>query len=114
MPVPYTWLDPYLAKYGAGDYEAAGNATGANGVPLWESYVAGLNPDNPDSRLKAFIEMLADGTAKITWSPDLSNADPPRRYTVLGKKTLLDRDWTPVTDANKPQMRFFKVKAEMK
>ena len=114
VPVPYVWLDPYLAKYGSGDYEAAGHATGANGVALWESYVAGLNPDDSDSRLKAFIEMLADGTAKITWSPDLSDADPPRKYTVLGKKTLLDRDWTPVTDANKSQMRFFKVKAEMK
>ena len=114
VPVPYVWLDPYLAKYGAGDYEAAGHATGANGAALWESYVAGLDPEDPTSKLRAFIEMLPDNTPKVTWSPDLGNADVPRTYTILGKANLTDADWTPVTDANKPMMRFFKVKVEMK
>ena len=114
VPVPYVWLDPYLAKYGAGDYEAAGHATGANGYALWESYVAGLDPEEPTSKFTAAIELLPNGTVKITWSPDLSNAEVPRTYTTLGKATLLDKDWVPVTDANKPQMRFFKVKVEMK
>lgn len=113
VPVPYVWLDPYLAKYGNGDYEAAGHATGANGVALWESYVAGLDPEDPTSRLRAFIEMAGTDNPVITWSPDLRNAEKPRTYTILGKATLLDADWTPVTDANKPQMRFFKVKVEM-
>jgi len=113
VPVPYVWLDPYLSKYGAGDYEAAGKAKGRNGCFLWESYVAGLDPEDPTSKFRAFIEMLPDGTPKITWSPDLSDAEEPRTYTVLGKATLLDADWTPVTEANKSQMRFFKVKVEM-
>ena len=114
VPVPYVWLDPYLAKYGSGDYEAAGHAAGANGYALWESYVAGLDPEDPMSKLRAFIEMLPDNTPKVTWSPDLSNAEKPRLYTILGKAKLTDKDWTPVTDANKPQMRFFRVKVEMK
>lgn len=114
VPVPYTWLDPYLAKYGAGDYEAAGNARGQNGYFLWESYVAGLNPEEPTSQFTAMIEMQADGTPKITWSPDLSNAEKPRTYTTLGKATLLDADWVPVTEANKANMRFFKVTVEVK
>lgn len=114
VPVPYVWLDPYLAKYGSGDYEAAGKAKGRNGCFLWESYVAGLNPEDPASKFTAFIEMLSDNTPKVTWRPDLSNAEKPRKYTVLGKATLLDADWTPVTDANKHQMRFFKVKVEIK
>lgn len=113
VPVPYVWLEKYLVKYGKGDYETAGHAKGANGVALWESYVAGLDPEDATSRLIAFIEMLPDNTPKVTWSPDLSNAEKPRAYTTLGKAKLTDADWTPVTDANKPQMRFFRVRVEM-
>lgn len=113
VPVPYAWLEKYLVKYGAGDYETAGHAKGENGVALWESYVAGLDPEDPTSRLRAFIEMLPDNTPKVTWSPDLSNAEKPRLYTILGKAKLTDKDWTPVTDANKPQMHFFKVTVVM-
>ena len=114
VPVPHAWLDPYLEKYGNGDYEAAGNARGLNGCFLWESYLAGLDPENPHSRFMAFISMQADGSARITWHPDLSkDAEEPRIYTVLGKASLADRDWTPVTDENKAQMRFFKVKVEL-
>ena len=113
VPVPYVWLDPYVQKYGAGDYEAAGNARGVNGYFLWESYIAGLDSDDASSKLLACITMEGADNPVITWSPDLRNADPPRKYTVMGKKTLLERDWTPVTDANKSQMHFFKVKVEM-
>jgi hypothetical protein len=114
VPVPYAWLEKYLAKYGAGDYEAAGNAKGANGVSLWESYVAGLDPEDAMSKFTARIEMGADGKVIITWTPDLSKAEKPRLYTILGKAKLTDKDWTPVTDANLPQMRFFRVKVEIK
>ena len=114
VPVPYAWLDPYLAKYGNGDYEAAGNAMGLNGCRLWESYLAGLDPEDPLSHFMAFISLQADGTARVTWYPDLANdAEEPRVYTVLGKANLADRDWTPVTPQNKAQMRFFKVKVEL-
>ena len=82
-------------------------------MSLWESYVAGLDPEDATSKFMAKIEMGADGTVKITWSPDLSTAEVPRTYTTLGKATLLDKDWVPVTDANKSQMHFFKVKVEM-
>ena len=113
VPVPYVWLEKYLVKYGKGDYETAGHAKGANGATLWESYVAGLDPEDATSKFTAKIEMLPNGTVKITWSPDLSTAEVPRTYTTLGKATLLDKDWVPVTDANKSQMHFFKVKVEM-
>ena len=76
--------------------------------------MAGLDPEEPTSKFTAAIELLPNGTVKITWSPDLSTAEVPRTYTTLGKANLTDADWTPVTDANKPQMRFFKVKVEMK
>ena len=93
---------------------AADKAKGRNGCFLWESYVAGLNPEEPMSQFTAKIEMLPDGTMKVTWSPDLRTAEVPRTYTTLGKAKLTDADWTPVTDANKPQMHFFKVKVEAK
>jgi hypothetical protein len=44
----------------------------------------------------------------------LSNAEKPRKYTTLGKEKLGDDAWSPVTDANKAKMRFFKVTVEMK
>ena len=114
VPVPYAWLEKYLAKYGEGDYEKAGHAKGANGVSLWESYVAGLDPVDATSKFVARIEMGADGKAIITWTPDLSKAEKPRKYTTLGKEKFGDDAWSPVTDANKAKIRFFKVTVEMK
>ncbi len=113
VPVPYDWLAPYLAAFG-GDYEAAAHATGANGVALWESYVAGLDPADASSRFTAKIALGADGSPVVTWSPDLRTADPPRAYTVYGKPTLGAAAWAPVTDANRAAMRFFRVEVEIR
>ena len=114
VPVPYAWLDAYVGRFGGGDYEAAAHAPGANGVALWESYVAGLDPADAASRFTASIALGADGTPVVTWSPDLRAADPPRAYTVYGKPTLGAAAWTPVTDANRAAMRFFKVTVEVR
>jgi len=114
VPVPHVWLEKYVNTFGGGDFEKAANSKGANGVSLWESYVAGLDPEDATSRFTAKIEMGADGKAVVTWTPDLSNAEKPRKYTTLGKKKLGDDAWSPVTDDNKAKMRFFKVTVEMK
>ncbi len=114
VPVPYAWLDAYVGRFGGGDYEAAAHAPGANGVALWESYVAGLDPADAASRFTASIALGADGTPVVTWSPDLRAAEPPRAYTVYGKPTLGAAAWTPVTDANRAAMRFFKVAVEVR
>ncbi len=114
VPVPYAWLDAYVGRFGGGDYEAAAHAPGANGVALWESYVAGLDPADAASRFTASIALGADGRPVVTWSPDLRAADPPRAYTVYGKPTLGAAAWTPVTDANRAAMRFFKVAVEVR
>lgn len=114
VPVPYVWLEKYLVKYGKGDYETAGHAKGENDVSLWESYVAGLDPEDAKSKFMAKIGMGVDGKAVVTWTPDLSKDEKPRKYTTLGKEKLGDDTWLPVTDANKAKMRFFKVTVEMK
>ena len=126
VPVPYAWLDSHLGETATraaaksrrtsareAYYEAAAHATGANGVPRWESYVAGLEPEVATSRLRAFIAFEKDGTPRITWSPDLSTNEPRRVYTVYGKPTLDASDWTPVTDANRKSLRFFKVTVDL-
>ena len=66
------------------------------------------------SRKTLSLEMQPDGTPKITWSPDLREDAVPRTYTTMGKATLLDKDWTPVTEENRSLMHFFKVTVEIK
>ncbi len=47
-PTPHWWL----AVYGfTNDFENAVTNVGANGLAMWQSYIAGLDPSNPDSRL---------------------------------------------------------------
>ena len=118
VPVPYTWLDPYLDAFAGGatgeaGYEAAGNATGRNGLPLWGSYLAGLDPTDPTSQFKALITIDPSNEPVVTWTPDLSAAEKPRVYTTYGKVKLTAAEWLPVTDANKSQIHFFKIKVEI-
>ena len=105
--VPYAWLDQYYPGLDVPTYETTALGTGANGLKVWESYVAGLTPTDPGSRLFAHIEML-DGEPLITWTPDLGAS---RTYTIWGTADLTaDPTWqTPPTTNH----RFFKVTVEM-
>jgi len=113
VPVPKSWLAPYAAIFGGGDCEKAGNATGLNGQPLWASYVAGLDPTDPESQFTADITVDADGEVTVTWKPDMREGNPPRTYTTYGRASLGEGAWVPVTEANKVGMRFFKVEVEL-
>lgn len=58
--VPKSWIDQYpefLAAAG-GDYEAAANSVGANGVTLRESYVAGLDPTDEKSKFTVNLTIV--------------------------------------------------------
>jgi hypothetical protein len=47
-PTPHLWL----AEHGyMNDFETAVTIIGANGMALWQSYIAGLDPNDPDNRL---------------------------------------------------------------
>ena len=84
VPVPHEWLDAHGAGPGA-DYEAAASALSANGADaVWECYVAGLDPEDPDSRFLAGIGM-EDGEPVVTWTPDLG---AERAYAVEGRPDL--------------------------
>ena len=103
-PVPHEWLvEKGLAAEGASAaaFEAAANATARNGRPVWECYVAGLDP----ARDEDFLARIGfeDGLPRVTWTP--SNV-AGRVYTVWGKSSLVD-DWSsPV----RPTHRFFQVR----
>ena len=115
-PIPFADIRAVYSNYwqaAEGDYEAAAHMTGRNGYAIWESYVAGLVPDDENSRFTAKIEMV-DGKPVVTWEPDSEALRATRTYKIYGKKTLLDRDWTPVTDADKSEYNFFKVEVKMK
>ena len=122
VPVPYAWIDDYPALLAghSGDYEAAANASAANGRAVWTCYMLGLDPLNNDAtndfRITSF-PMNADGT------PDLANIlfyPPQTQWNVQGASPVLKgaasldaKTWPTVTDENKSLFRFFKVEVEL-
>ncbi|MBO7684672.1 MAG: chitobiase/beta-hexosaminidase C-terminal domain-containing protein [Kiritimatiellae bacterium] len=115
-PVPYSWLRQYNLGVASGDFEAAANAASGKlncGRPteVWEEYVAGLDPTNANSQLKAMIEMHGE-TPLVTWEPNLNEDGVARRlYKVCGSETLENGgEWQYPTNS---LHRFFKVTVEM-
>ena len=100
------------------DFETAANSL--NGkldgagkqLSVWLDYVAGTDPTNVASRLKARIAMCGDEPF-IPWEPDLNEngAKTERLYKVYGSETLYGGgDWQYPTNS---LHRFFKVTVEM-
>jgi len=89
--VPLAWL----AEHGVtADVESAVDLPGANGVPLWQSYVAGLDPNDPNSRFVISVTPDPDGTVVVLqW-----NTVPDRVYTVW-QRADLDSEWLPISGA---------------
>ena len=81
-PTPYWWL----ASYGyTSNFENAATAIGANGMPLWQSYIAGLVPTNPNSQVRLSANRSADARAMIfNW-----NTTTGRVYTLSAKTNML-------------------------
>ena len=100
----HAWLNKFFPD-SKGDYGTLAGKRGANGIPVWDSYVAGLDPTDPKSRFRAFITMK-EGSPIITWEPRLRD----RVYTVVGKESLNDTaDWGRTNSLT----RFFKVRVEL-
>ena len=117
-PVPYSWLSNYGFGGLEADFETAANSL--NGkldgagkqLSVWQDYVAGTDPTNVASRLKARIEMRGNEPF-ITWEPDLNEngTKSERLYKVYGSETLDGGgDWQYPTNS---LHRFFKVTVEM-
>jgi hypothetical protein len=80
-PTPYSWL----ASCGfTNDFENAISQIGANGIPVWQSYVAGLNPNDPNSQFRAEVEPSANpGAYVVCW-----NTASNRVYTLYSSTSL--------------------------
>ena len=122
VPIPFADINRFandVWKAHGGDYEAAANATAANGRSVMENCIAGVDSSNPDAEFTAKIKVV-DGVAKISWMPalngEIDHEGVPtgiRTYTVYGTENLETPNWQLVTPENKPSMRFFKVKVQM-
>ncbi len=113
--IPVSWFENQglVAMGGTAEAAAAADPDG-DGHTTADEYVAGTDPNDPDSVLRASIEIV-DGRPVVTWTPDLLGE---RKYRVLGKKTLDPaEEWTDVTDEadiDAAGWRFFKAKVEMR
>ena len=109
-------LDGELLEAKNGHHAVAAMTTAANDVnQVWECYVARLSPTNEAARFEATIGFDEDGRPAIGWSPELSGEEAARRtYTILGKTSLTNADWTPVAPGRESDYRFFSVSVEMK
>lgn len=78
-------------------------------LAVWHDYIAGTDPTDPKSVLRAAIELRGDKVF-ISWSPNLNEQEVSRIYTIYGRSRLDSGEWeTPV----KPTHRFFKVRVSM-
>ena len=83
-PTPYWWL----ASWGYNNnFETAVTSKGANGLPLWQSYIAGLSPNDPNSQLRISLSRAANANV-LNWSTVTG-----RVYT-LWSSTNLTRGFT--------------------
>ncbi len=74
-PTPYWWLGSYGYT---SNQESVITNLGANGFPLWQSYIAGLVPTNPASQLKFVSHFLLQKTNLVmNW-----NTVTGRLYTI--------------------------------
>lgn len=88
---PLWWL---AANGYTEDWEAAVESVGANGFPLWQSYIAGLTPNDPESQFRLSLEAAPDGvTYVLNWTTVTG-----RVYTVWSSTNPLD-GFTPVAGA---------------
>jgi hypothetical protein len=61
------------------DWETAVSLIGSNDLPLWQSYIAGLNPNDPDSQLGLSMLSFAAGQPVVLQWQTVTG----RLYTVL-------------------------------
>lgn len=114
--VSYDWLlATGLAKSGdsTADLGAKMTAKYANGYTGWESYVAGLSPNDATIQFRAAIT-ITDGKVCVSWTPELNPEQAAlRTYTIYGKVNLQADTWQ-IVNEDAENYNFFMVTVEMK
>jgi len=90
-PTPWWWLASYGYTTG---FETAVTTMGSNGIPLWQSYIAGLNPNDPNSQLRLLLTPGANGSGVV-----LNWTSVAGRVYTLSSGTDLMGAFTPVPNA---------------
>ena len=122
VAVPESWAErfpEYENRFGAdftasltrptGKRDAAGNA-----LAVWQDYVAGTDPTDPDDVFAAWLEMDGD-TPRIVWKPVLDEAEAAkRRYRIWACRSLPEGDWEEISASRTGGYNFFKLRVEMK
>lgn len=118
-PTPLWWL--VQAGYSA-DFESAVEDIGANGVLVWESYVAGLNPADPESQLKVSLASTPDGTSSVlNWTPvagriysiETTTTLEGRFETLPGATNLINGSFTITNSLATPTSSiFYRIKVQ--
>ncbi len=117
VEVPNKWLYDFGLLNGRMPADAVNMPTGkkdayGNTAYVWQDYIAGTDPTNEKSVFTSKIEII-DGMPVVTWEPDTPELRATRVYRTLGKKTLLDANWTDITDKDHSEYHFFRVTVDM-
>ena len=118
VPVTNTWLAAYLSDIYddplkpvfaniTNDLVQALSADGANGIPLWESYVLGLDPTDPKAQLRLTAAPVASDAAQVAiWAvidttkfPEIANVSVTFRLAEQNGDTWTDVDGCTGSDA---------------
>jgi len=85
--LPIAWL---LLNFGTTNVDANADPTG-KGMTIGQDYLAGTDPNNPDSVLRITAESFGSGgtSASLTW-----NSVPTRYYYIEQTPGLSSPDWT--------------------
>lgn len=80
-----------------------------NYTKYWEEYVLGTDPNNPRDLFTVRIT-ITGGQPEISWHPDFRGSPSSSRvYQILGKHSLVDESWCPITESETGDYNFFKV-----
>ena len=122
VSIPESWADNYdgfKEKFGEDFSIALAKPTGKHdqqGNPLfvWQDYVAGTNPVDENDVFRATVTIDGDKVI-VSYSPKLdTEREAMRKYTIWGKKSLMEKDWIAVQEGGEANYNFFKVSVEMK
>jgi hypothetical protein len=91
-PTPWWWL---AANGFTQNFENVVGTIGSNGMPVWQSYVAGLNPNDPGSQLRLWLNSAAENTVVLHW-----DSVTGRVYTVWSSSNPAE-GYSPIRNAIK-------------
>ena len=111
VTVAYSWIAQYYPAVPESGYPALVKISSANGRPVWQSYLLGLDPINAESEFRIESFEMKDGEPIIKWNVDDARLDSfGYECRIKGKADLTDLDWMEQLSGQ----RYFKAFVEPK